>query len=98
MFMELLVMECKRVAQIKKISSCRLGPRACLRALEALGFYMQKYRFSLFLGTFNVNFEMSYFIQVKYLVFSCVHKEGITRFVPLKPPAKVLNMHGQEIK
>ena len=38
MFMELLVMECKGVAQMKKTSSCRLGPRACLRTLEALEF------------------------------------------------------------
>ena len=27
-----------------------------------------------------------------------MNKEGITRFVPLKPSAKALNMHGQEIK
>ena len=27
-----------------------------------------------------------------------MHKQGITRFVLLKPPAKVLDMHEQEIK
>ena len=35
---------------------------------------------------------------MKYLVFSCVHKQGITRFVLLKPLAKVLDMHEQEKK
>ena len=38
MFVEFLVMECKGVAQIKKTSSCRLGSRACLRAMEVLEF------------------------------------------------------------
>ena len=37
-------------------------------------------------------------MQINYLVFSCMHKQGITRFVLLKPPAKVLDMHEQEIK
>ena len=27
-----------------------------------------------------------------------MHKQGITRFVLLKPPGKVLDMHEQEIK
>ena len=27
-----------------------------------------------------------------------MHKQGITRILPLKPPAKVLDMHEQEIK
>ena len=27
-----------------------------------------------------------------------MHKQGITRFVLLKPPVKVLDMHEQEIK
>ena len=58
MFVEFLVMECKGVAKKKKISSCRLGSRACLRALEALEFYMPKYGFFLVLGTFKVNFEI----------------------------------------
>ena len=38
MFMEFLVMEWKGVVQMKKTSSCRLGSRAYLRALEALEF------------------------------------------------------------
>ena len=54
--------------------------------------------FPCFYIPFKVNFEICYFIQIRYLVFSCVHKQGITRFVLLKPPAKVLDMHEQEIK
>ena len=58
-----------------------------------------KYEFSLFLGTFQSKFwNICYFIQIKYLVFSCMHKQGIIRFLLLKPPAKVLDMHEQEIK
>ena len=34
----------------------------------------------------------------KILVFSCMHQQGITRFVLLEPPARVLDIHEQEIK
>ena len=66
---------------------------------KLLSFKYLNMDFSFFFGTFQNKFgKICYFIQIKYLVFSCMHKQGITRFILLKPPAKVLDMHEQEIK
>ena len=42
--------------------------------------------------------QMSFYYMIKYLAFSCMHKQGLSRFVPLKLPVKVLIIQGLEIK
>ena len=39
-------------SRVNKVSPYWPGSRACLRALEALGFFITKYAFSTFWGTF----------------------------------------------
>ena len=54
--------------------------------------------FKVICEMYNIySLQLSFYYMIKYLAVSCIHKHGITILIPLKPPAKVLKMHGQEI-